>query len=661
MKVRNVVPGVAFLALSLVSYFVLGFYALKYGLPSDISWFHIYVVKYAGYPLDRGLSVVAPVDLRYYDTLGDLLIRVLARSSVDVVPLVAGALTLVLVVALTYFWSRDLLAAGLAALLVATTPGFVYWFKLGMFGPWNMVPLTLLGALLLFAASGTGSRLVGVLAGAVLAFSWLLNGSVWVVVASYGIAASILVTAGKMGWRELVPARVVLVVFLVAVLLGYRFVTLWHAVALGLLAGPLVGWYLVKRFGLNKASSRLVAVVASLVLAAASSVLASASLGAPGVTGVYYKQYNPMFDLGAPGLLLALGFLALSRTARYSGIVDLFAKVFLLSTSVTSLLLGYVDVVNELYAIVASSVVVAYVLTRVLHGISVFEKGFGRATSILLVSLVLLSIVGSNAVSSTAVSWSPPSIVSLDIPLTYINRTGVDLSGLPSLLSALSNVSSNRTLVVAYWGYTYYILGYLGEGYTALAGPSGPVEGWRLASWIMVSDEATAAGILRRLAMAYNISRVYVIVGEAVSIENTVYGTKQAHFGRAIPAGGIGTVTYQPLGDVARIPVYAALANQSVTDFVDYSKATYFVNVPLAWTSRAASSLVVELVAYAAHSMGYPVLNDVYQPQELSVEAPMFFRLVNTTLIPLDTTTSTSATFYNYYLLALYEFREVAV
>jgi hypothetical protein len=662
LESRKLMVGGFLFALGIASYLLLGLYTLKYNMPSDVSWFHMYIAEYAGYPFDKALSIISPLDLRQYDVLGDLLLRQLGFKQLDIAPIVSGILLLVLAGVLSYYWSRDFYASGLAVLLIATTPGFIYWFKQGMLGPWLYVPLVLLGVILASMAYERGNPVLSVLAGLVLGLSWILNGSTWVVLVAYSMALSVLVIAGKPGWVEFSPSLVVLLTLVSAIVVGYRYITFWHVTAVGFLAGSIAGWLVSARLGLGRSSLKLIAVASTLILSVAVSALLGLVFEMPGVGEVYYKQYNPMFDLGVPGLLLVLAFLVLLRSARGLPTLESFTRAILLAASVISVILAYVNVVAELYAIVFSSILAAFVMVRILEGVRLFKGGLSRVSSLLLSLLILSALIGGNAVSSRAISLSLPSIISLDIPLTYLNSTAAGFSGLPQLLTSISNTTQGESLVVVYWGYSYYVLGYMGRGFVTLAGATGPAEGWRLTSWIMISDEATAAGIIRRLMLEYNITRAYVIVGEAVSVEHTLYGSNQTHLGRAVLVNyQTGAVTYQPLGDIARIPIYVALSNQSLTDYIDYSKATYFINTPLAWTSRAASSLVAQLTTYAASSLGYPVSNDIYSPQALNAGPLRFFRLVNTTLIPLDTVVGTSSTFNNYYLLAVYQFSEVTL
>ncbi|MCI4461861.1 MAG: hypothetical protein JHC12_02735 [Thermogladius sp.] len=664
MESRKLLVGGFLFALGIASYLLLGLYTLKYSMPSDVSWFHVYVAEYAGYPFDKALSVISPLDLRRYDVLGDLLLRQLGFKQLDIASIVSGILLLVFAGVLSYYWSRDFYATGLAVLLIATTPGFIYWFKQGMLGPWLYIPLVLLGVLLASMAYERRNLALSVLAGLILGLSWILNGSTWVVLVAYSIALSVLVIAGKPGWVEFSPSLVIILTLASAIVLGYRYITFWHLLAVGFLAGSIAGWLVSERLGLGRASLKLIAVVSALISSVAVFALLGLVFETPGVGDVYYKQYNPMFDLGVPGLLLVLAFLALLRSARGLPAPESFTRAILLAASIIAIILGYVSVVAELYAIVFSSILAAFVVVRLLEGVRLFKGGLSRVSSLLLSLLILSALIGGNAVSSRAVSLSLPSIISLDIPLTYLNSTAAGYSGLPQLLASISNSNATQgvSLVVVYWGYSHYVLGYTGRGFVTLAGPAGPAEGWRLTSWIMISDEATAAGIIRRLMLEYNITRAYVIVGEAISVEHTLYGSNQTHLGRAVLVNyQTGTVTYQPLGDIARIPMYVALSNQSLTDYIDYSKATYFTNAPLAWTGRAASSLVAELTTYAASSLKYPVSNDIYSPQALNPGPLRFFRLVNTTLIPLDTVVGTASVYNNYYLLAVYQFSEVAL
>ncbi|WP_440060249.1 hypothetical protein ACSU1N_03680 [Thermogladius sp. 4427co] len=656
---RGSIVGIILLVSSIITYIILGLELLKYNEPSDASWFHLYVARYAGYPVDNKVSIVSPVDLRYYNTLLDYVVKILGLTKYLLdLPIVSGLLTLFLIAAVTYYWRRDLLVAGLSSLLASTTPGFIYWFKYGMYGPWIALPILLLGLLLSFAAYRSKNMAIGVLAGVLIGLGWVFDGSAWVLVAGYSLALSIAIIAGLAVRKDFTPLALTILVYLVSIVLGNRYITSQDAVATGIALGAVISYIVVDKMGLRKHSLRIIAAFISSILSVLGLLLVGYSIGFPGIPDVYYKQYNPMFDTGALGLLLVLAALVIARSTRASS-RSFFIEVALLSVSVLAVLTGYISVTSELYAIVSSSVISSVVLAQVVGAAGFPRRGYSRVFSLLLVSLVVVSLIAGNIVSSKSISSSIPSSMVLDIPLTYVNLTALNNTGFLTLLDILRSVPPNKTLIITYWGYTFYVLGYIGEGYYCLAGPNGPVEGWRLVSWIMVGDEATSAGLLRRIMWQYNISRAYIIVGEAVSIEKPLFGPPKLHIGRAIPVGATGQVTYQALGDVSRLPLYVMLANLSVLDFIDYTKATYFVNAPLAWTDRAVSSLEVKLVTYAAKSLGYPVVNDIYSPQEINIATPMFFKLVNTTMIPLDTTVSTSSVYNNYYLLALYEFNEV--
>lgn len=176
-------------------------------------------------------------------------------------------------------------------------------------------------------------------------------------------------------------------------------------------------------------------------------------------------------------------------------------------------------------------------------------------------------------------------------------------------------------------------------------------------SWIMLSDDDTSYALIKKFVPS-DIKDIYLVVAEIVSIDESV---KYAHVGRAIvlrKATGLtrAEVIFQPIGDVGRIPLYAKVVNESISDYLDLTRANYFAEVPLAWTSKSMNSLCVKMLYFALRSKGYNVVNDLISTLPLQDIKPLrHFKLVNATMQYLQDVDTGTNIYKIYYVVAIYK------
>jgi len=637
--------GYVLFCVAVAVYVFFGYFAVEHREVYDdhVTWFHAYIYNCVvrGCNLSENSELWFTVKRNLFSSpiLLDLLIAS-ANLPVNVWTLIAGVLYLTVVFALTLAITRSAEIAGFASLLLATTPSFSYWFKYNVYGAYT-AEFTVIAALLAWGYGFTRGSKSALLAGTVLAVvAWFLTSNGWLSLLVYAVYLLISVFKGVFSRESLYPAIALLVLTLpLNTVLSILYVTQYHGFAYTLLLLSTVfysvSYRLITRVDrVSLQVLRVLAVTACFPIAYYTTLLVDEVFGFPGVLEDYARSYNPPLDYG---ILTILSVFALVSALKESAKSELRAitPVILLSTCfVAAAVLAYYIQVLAVTASASVSPLISLYLILLISKLKTSSLVPGKIAYAVAAWLLIGSVVVGAVLSYSVVS-KPPLVNYVDMPRELVGRILAEESSFLKTLDYIKSVSGDR-LVISYWGYSHWIHAYLGAGVYTLSDLSGPAEGWRLVSWIFLSDEETAFHLIKNVVGNRNIS-VYVVVSEVVSLERGE--SKVADLGAVIllpPATPIGSPvrSYRVFGDLSRIADYAVSAGFNVTDYLTLN-VRYPHEYPLSWRYSTLNTLLVKLVIRGLSELGYDVVNNIYAEYPLAKPPLKYFKFVNATLTPL--------------------------
>lgn len=651
--------GIVLLLAGIVVYLGLIFLFSTQSLYDDnVSWLHKHVLEYISenkpLSIDTNLRYIDGRDLSRSPILGDMMFATMGLQPNNIVP-VLGTLYIVLVFAASYVFFRDPLSAGLASLLFGLSPSLGYWFKLNMYGAYVFSSMWLLGFLLLAYGLKKKQIALSVLGVAVMAALWNLWPGSWILLILYSVYLAYQIYRGRVEAHDLVIALLLLLATLpVNLVVGFYGVVSYHVFSyIILLIYTIMGAVehrLMGRLGLiEKNAWRIIGVFSGLAL-----TLGIMGVLAPCISGLgyyedYLKTYNPIDDYGVLSVLSVFSIALVLRSRLLRDPRECFTGFIVTSTAITGILASYLDPSLVVVAASALSILAAYGVMRILVFTYSSSSGRTRIIYTILAVWILVGAAAANAVPSADYISRKPSIYYGDLPIEAVNGT-IDSSPFLTVLDAVKENTTGKTLVVAYWGLSYWIVGYLGEDTYTLADPVGSIDGWRIISLIYTSDEPTAIGFIKQVIGDREDVDVYVIVTGVYSVEETggLRISPNAHLGYPIllpPAapGERPQVVYRPIGDMERIPLYLVTAQYKASDYLDIMKTQFSFQLPLAWTDKMVDTVIAKLVTYAIKQANYTVINDVRSPVPMDVKKPEYFQLVKMSSVKireLDTGTS---------------------
>jgi len=659
--------GYMLLVTSILTYLILGYFILSCRDVYDdhVTWFHAYVVNSitSGVDLRNNLELRLNEGRDLFDSpiLLDFFIA-FTRVPMGVWTLMAGVVYLIIVFTATYLMMRDLIIAGFASQLLAVTPCFIYWFKYNMYGSYTIQFVTLLALLLVSLGIARNSKITSV-AGTLLGLiAWFLSADGWIFPMIYSVVLLILLFKDLAYRIYLLPPMIFIAFSLpINLMTGLHYITIYHGYAYTALVLTTAFCSILGRVKayLDKGSLlvlKVLTIIATIPLTYYATLLVAAFTGFPGKFESYAFRYNPLTNYGVLGLLsiVVLVDVARMRPAEYSGLR--FFETTLFTGFILSVLLAYGLSTLSVLAAAFISPLASRALLRVASTLYGYRGTSYRALyAAIAVGAVISSILASTALSYSVAS-AKPQIYYIDIPRESVQKVFVEDS---SFLRALATIrDGERKLVISYWGYSYWIHGYLGSNTYTLADPDGPREAWRLISWIFMSDEETAYSLIKSIAHAKNITKVYIVVSEAVTIEQAGE-SKTAYLGAVVllpPTipGAMPIRSYQPLGDLARITNYIELGGLNVSRFLTFT-ARYSHETPLSWRYEALNTLIVKLVVKGINALGYDAINAVYSSYPITVTSLRYFKLVNATYTPVYSVSGYGYSFVIYSYTAIYE------
>jgi hypothetical protein len=667
--------GLSILVVSLIGYLIIGYYIVKYSsVPDDIvSWFHLHVVNY----IRNGGDLSSDHVLRFIDGRNLLLSPILLDflvASLNVSPwittLFMGIVYVILVFITGYYVSKNVYVAGFSAALFSITPAFTYWFKYNIFGAYVSQALWLLPVLLLGYGFRRNNLWLQLLGSIIFGILWLAWPGSWVFLIAYSIYLSALIYRGVIDKLSIITG-LFLVVFTLPlnIVFNLYYITVYHVFSYVLLVSNIILGYIeyivIKRSGIYaRFAWRFLGSILGYGVGFATAFSLIDLVSRLGVYEDYYHLYNPIYDYGVVGILSVIAIIAVVRSRLLVDLRNRFVSFVLLTGFIIGLITGYFDPTLAVFA--ASSVVVFISiglmgLVRFLIG---YSSGWYRLIySVIAVWIIIGSIMG-NAIPSYAYSAIPPSIYYGDFTYELLHNKSISESPfLEAFHYIINNTDANKSiLVISYWGYSYWIVGYIGERAHTLADFKGTTIGQRIISWIMTSDETTAYQIIRSIIGNRSNIDVYILVSDVVSVETAGgrYALRNAHLGRPIIIGGVGQEEshFQPIGDIARIPMYLTYVNKSIQSYIDYTLAKYYFEIPLAWRDNAKNMLLVKLIIDSLRWESLNPVNDVLQSYTIrGVSSPRLFKHITTIMVPLYKVTTPAATYEVTYMVGVYKMK----
>lgn len=660
------IVGIALLLVSVITYLALQLGPGRAPAGIDTS---SYLFKYlAAEPsLEKACSSLEALDACSLATKMSWLGSKLFNALGDFGPLLAAFITLFLAALIGYKATGNAIVGGLAALLLATSPSFNYWYKLGNQGPYIFTFLAAVDLYLFREALSDkkGRALYAALIFAVTAAMNLLYPASWLIyVISYLITAYLFVSNRlSNNW---IAANLALLASLLPAALYFGPAYFHKGALLGTtslitsIATSAIGSRALRRGGIKFVWAALAFGIAVLL-----SITAS-SLG-PGqeYAAIYWKSYEPASDYGILAVLSLAGFALIA--GRESGVDRAWALILVASTWST-VIGGYWDATLPLLASVPMSLLSSVTLAKLAElGQRIALKG---KSAPLLKAVTLLLIVGAILANSaygfaTAGLRSPLYVYDLG---PYVNIGEVNITGSPwfdalrALSADLSSSNCERALLISYWGYTYWIQQMASNGgceLLSLSHAAGGERGKRYISYIFTADELTATQIIDRLMSDLGASRAYIVVSYFASIRPLGANlSKNADVGIVYPAEGGGytpQLYYLPAGDVYRLPLYAELAGVPYNKLFNLYVARVTAEIPLAWTSIGTETLIPQIVADSLSSLGFTPYNTLASFTNLTSNI-RHLKLVNVSYAPVMRVSYIYGSYQVIYVVALYKY-----
>ncbi len=659
------VAGISLLIISIILYVYIAYTIPSRVLDDKAPWMHKHVIEFyreASTSRDHVLWYVVGKDLYRSPILLDIVVAAATSlSNLGLVSITLSIILSILVYITTYTTFKEHVAAGIASLLTVTTPVVMYWFRINMYGSYVMLVIGYLTVLVYSIALKRRSMPLTILTAILVSILWITWSSGWfllLIVTSYTL---VLIYSGIYNRYVLLSNILFLLTTIPLNIIGLsRYVTVYHIISYYLL-----GLSTIALVVLNKVLSRekaiasniwkLVGSTAPAVMAIALTLITVYYIKPPGFMEIYVKTYRPLPDYMSIAILAPFALVLFMRAGYLSNIVEKPLEYFLVSGFIAGILFASIDPSLAVYAVASIAPMIAYGLERLYWATVGTLSGKIKYLVIAAVIWIIAASLIANAYSSYTVALSKPAVYYGPVPRGLVE--GVLENS--TLLSILDYVGEN-SIVVTYWGRSYWIVGYRDDLYT-LADDNGPLEGYKLVSRILLSDEYTALGIINNTIVKDRNTTVYILLSEIVSVEkHPVLGTKNAHIGRPVVfrrPGEESEVRFIPLDDAARIINYIDLAGYDTRRYIDKSKATYSFETPLAWNDNMRRTVFFSLLITAINKLGYSAINDVYSKLEIDladIEKPRHIVFVNASMTYMYTVSTERMDYKVYWMVALY-------
>ncbi|MEZ0393606.1 MAG: hypothetical protein ABWK00_00960 [Desulfurococcaceae archaeon] len=653
MRRRANIYGIALLSISIATYLVYAAFLNQYRnvLDDTTTWLHYYVATNGIDALARRLlggwqaasSIEAPLLL-------DSLIR---RLSIEpqLATIAMGVVALVATFLAVLFASGDPLGAGLSSLMLSLTPAFLYWFKYNMYGPYIVVPVGQLLVALIALSAGRNSRALSALLGMALGVCQLFTPLCGLVTASFAALMPLSRSLGMDRGSARTAALLAAAVSLAGLLAGARGICSIDVFAISMLIAAAL-------FSATMGGG-IIAEITALVASAAVTSFVASSGTIPLYPEAYGKPFDPLHDLALSGLLAIPSVLYLVRTrTELSPTLKALAIQQAALLSASTLLGWFVSSDGELLTAMSSSVLAALALSSMARGIYglVATSSFRLAAT--AVVMLGLAVLGPNIAFAQG-AISPPAVYYGGLQPSLF--ASVPSPGLVEQVAALLRNTSagGNVLVVANPLLEQWLLGVCGGNVTvALLPQEKNGIGEFVVALSFIGTEGTSAALLSNISRAYGFSDVFVVVGEAVSIETV---SRAVYLGAALPLNVVGgipqTAYYVPMGDVVLLPGYIVRAGFDPKEFLNPSISSSTLPLSLAWRPQMDLTTWAQLFANALKSLGYTNIypNPVTTESLGGLQPPRFYELVDVFQLPLGQLTTYYASYNITYVMAVYK------
>ncbi|MGC8953511.1 MAG: peptide transporter [Desulfurococcus sp.] len=665
---RRTITGIMLLVTSILASTVLT-YTMNTKVPFDnVSWLTEYLSRKP--VLSDACTGINPLDntCSYFITYTWLSARILGVLG-PYGALSIQVLTLILLFYMVYRFFKEPAIAGLTTLIYGTAPVTVFWLTPSNAGPHVFTGILIaLFLLTLYKAREVRSTPTVLLTGLTGLVLQLFNPMGWLIVeaALIGLSAEYIVAPLKRVDVKTVSS----ITLSTTPLLLLPWLRNTYSL-IPLFTGSLI--LATSKLLEDRNSStgtRLVLVATAISASIALSAALIQLLGGGDYTSVFIKPYNPLIDYG---VLCATGLLGLIVFAR-SRVLEEFpsVRITIISATIILLIASLYDPTLALAEVLFSAVLSGLALYMVTdyvwsHGIKGFETILYRVIALIIV----LGIVSSSMLLAVAQNKSQPYIYTYDIQGysnigTPIRNESAWLNALTALKQAISNTSVDNILVISYWGYTYWIQGFLAESLPAprvytLAHILGGDRGKYIVSSIMLSNEVAASKIISNVTSMINAERTYIIISYLASIRVMMGNkTSNAYLGLAVPVQSQNYyeyIYYAAAGDLARLVLYASITNTSYVDYVNIYNARTGYEIPLAWNNKGSNTLLAQLAVDSLHRLGYTVYNELYSYTSLSSNLN-YFKPVAVIGVPVMNITGLYSEYQIIHVVAVYEFTQ---
>lgn len=621
------------MGLSLVTYILLSFVFLKYRdfVDEPSTLMPKYLSTASGGPLAPLKYPVGLLPLIHYLGL-----------QIGYVTLTMGCLAIILTYLLTYHLTKDPLKAGLSSIILATTAGFVYWFKFNTYGSYVLLPLWLLMLLLFIRIEDKFNVHLLAVIFILNGLFWLTSVFGWITLLLYSFYLSIKMFQGIYNKKYLMVGLVLLASTLpLNIVTNVHYITEHHVFSIMTLTLILALYViLVKKTPMN---NPLVSLLFSIIPYVTSlSIIASGLLSEPpGLVENYVKKPTPLIDYGVVGLLAipTLVYVVKNRLFRQDRRGLTF--ILLIALFLVSLCLSYRYVIYSLMAIASFTPILASSLLDVLRWIysSIGSKAIFRY---MIVSWLIAGVLVNNVLFTITALNIPPATIRLDLPEIYYRLVVGNESALLKAFETISQKARGRVILLCYWDYIYYAKGVLGDKLDVSL-YSNMDEYRRFFSQILLSEEGVAYGLIKNKFGGLNNTEIYIVIVELVSFEggfneSRIVDVGVVGYAESLVRPGFYDRTYWVFSDIGRVYLYTQFGGLNYSDYI-FPMTARINEIPLSWTENMGNTLLVKLFTYGLTSRGYDVYNYV-RSKERPISVTLTtggFELVDTIITPLFT------------------------
>ena len=668
----TIILGLVLLAISISIYLYIGLnISSRYNVLDDsVSWFHKHVLDYLSSTnslgVDYNLRLIDGRNMYQSPILLDIIVEKMGVP-IQWITIVNGVLGILFVYMISLSLYKDHAISGLSSLLFALTPAFIYWFKPINYGTyivqlWWFIPLLLLGY-----GVRRGSRTIVIISSIIFATLWFLWSASWVLYIVYSILIASLIYTGNINRDILFGGLILLLTIPLNLALGLLFISIYHIAAyIMLLIYIIVGSIeyrvtgMLGRIGRN--SWRLIGAFSGIALAVGVIVVINPLIHGLGIPEAYTKNIDPVLDYGILSILLLFSLVLLLRARIYRSARENMAGVLLAISVIIGVIASYIDPTLSVFAASAASIIVAFGLKHVFTTLYYNTRGRLKIIYTAVALIIVIGSVAANGLASIYYMDLEPAITYGDLPRDLVEG-GINITAFKNALDYIKNSSNGgNVIVLSYWGFSYWITGYIGNNAYTVADPQGSDYGWKYLSKIFLStDEYNALGMINELRRKIPHSQVYVIVTSVISVEmGGGAGSPNAHLGYPIVLPQATPeqqpqVVYRAVGDPARFPLYIYTIGEDTNKYLDFGRAKYIVQAPLSWSDYGSRTLIVKLVTNAVKALNYTVINDVYSPIPLTVEELKYFKPVKIVEAPFKVVDTSTMKLRVEYMVAVYK------